>query len=163
MTIYVNARAVIERAAENGLDILLQRRVRPGEPVRWELPGGQIDLFEPVAAALEREIREETGLTLVQIDGNDQRRIHESGEATVETFQPFFAYQTIRGPVDSLGFFFRCRATGELLVSGDDTAQPTWFNVQALKGMFEDDPDQFDWLTRAALERYLDVYLDRGT
>ncbi|GGS32036.1 NUDIX domain-containing protein [Deinococcus knuensis] len=61
---YVNARAVIERSGPHGREVLLQRRVKPGQPRRLEFPGGQLDPFEGITDALAREVREETGLTV---------------------------------------------------------------------------------------------------
>jgi 8-oxo-dGTP diphosphatase len=154
VNIYVNARAIIERETESGTEILLQIRSRTGEPERWELPGGQIDPFEPVVRALEREILEETGLTLTLVENQDARRVHENDDATVETFEPFFAYQTLRGPVDSLGFYFRCQVSGELVKTGDATKRPTWFSAQEIQYWLLNDRSRFDWLTLAALDRY---------
>lgn len=37
--------------------ILLVRRLRDPEAGRWGLPGGKVDLYETVAAAIEREIK----------------------------------------------------------------------------------------------------------
>jgi 8-oxo-dGTP pyrophosphatase MutT (NUDIX family) len=155
VTIYVNARAIIERETESGTEILLQIRSRTGEPERWELPGGQIDPFEPVVRALEREILEETGLTLTLVENQDARRVHENDDATVETFEPFFAYQTLRGPVDSLGFYFRCQVSGELVKSGDAAKEPSWFSVDKIERLMNENRDCFDWLTQAAIERYM--------
>jgi 8-oxo-dGTP diphosphatase len=156
LTIYVNARAIIERDEQFGAEILLQTRSKPGEPERLELPGGQIEPFESVHDALKREIAEETGLRIKEIHCDQSQRLHQTGGATVETFEPFFAYQTLDGPVDSLGFYFRCSADGEVVQSGDQTKQPTWFPVNELQERFEQTPGQFDWLTQAALSRYLD-------
>jgi 8-oxo-dGTP diphosphatase len=156
LTIYVNARAIVERAGQFGTEILLQTRSKPGEPERLELPGGQIDPFESVHDALKREITEETGLRITEIHGDQSHRLHQTGSATVETFDPLFAYQTLDGPVDSLGFYFRCWTDGEVVQSGDQTKQPDWYPVDNLRERFSDSPDQFDWLTQAALSRYLD-------
>ncbi|WP_185982800.1 NUDIX domain-containing protein [Aureimonas mangrovi] len=52
---------------ENGRILLVRRRRQP-EAGCWGLPGGKVDLFEPVAKAVAREIREELGITIEPID-----------------------------------------------------------------------------------------------
>jgi len=44
--------------------LLLIRRARPPEAGTWSLPGGKVDLWEPVEAAVRREVAEEVGLVL---------------------------------------------------------------------------------------------------
>lgn len=153
--IYVNARAFIERTTAEGTELLLQLRQKPGEPERLELPGGRLDLFEPVLAALKREVKEETGLTVVEILDDPGRTVTQSEEAQVECLRPFFIYQTIQGPVDSAGFYFRVRAEGELTAAGDGASGHRWLSVRALRKQFSENPESFDWLTQAALDFYL--------
>jgi 8-oxo-dGTP diphosphatase len=73
----------------------------------------------------------------------------------VEFLLPFCAFQTLRGPVDATGFFFRCQAEGELTGRGDGASGHRWFLVDAVAQMFSEDPEQFDWLTRGAISFYL--------
>ena len=42
--------------------LLMVRRGRPPEAGRWSVPGGRVELGETMALALEREVREETGV-----------------------------------------------------------------------------------------------------
>ncbi len=42
--------------------LLLVRRLNPPEAGRWTLPGGRVIVGETLAGAVEREVREETGL-----------------------------------------------------------------------------------------------------
>jgi 8-oxo-dGTP diphosphatase len=43
-------------------EVLLTRRSVPPFQGEWVMPGGKIDLGEPIAAALQREVMEEVGL-----------------------------------------------------------------------------------------------------
>jgi 8-oxo-dGTP diphosphatase len=54
----VGAVAVVDGA------LLLVRRARPPEVGRWTVPGGRLEPGESVPEAVEREVLEETGLTV---------------------------------------------------------------------------------------------------
>ncbi|MCS7460435.1 NUDIX hydrolase [Paenibacillus doosanensis] len=154
---FVNARALIERTTEGTTQLVIQLRNKTGEPALWELPGGRIEPFESLTAALRREVMEETGLTVVEIEG-ERTRIDTRGinpQFEVECIQPFAAYQTIQGPIDSVGFYFRCKAEGELLEAGDETLQAQWIDRERLERMFHENPLQFANVDRAGIMYYL--------
>ena len=113
---FVNARAVLWREGVDGIEYLVQTRDRPGQPQCLEFPGGTVEAHESLIEALKREVREETGLEVVEIEGQAVR--HEGGASTVECVEPFAAYQTTEG-LNGMGVYFRCRAEGELLEKGD--------------------------------------------
>src|SRR5215472_10708633 len=48
---------------DDGRALLIRRR----DTLRWEPPGGVLELDEPIEAGLRREVREETGLTVEPI------------------------------------------------------------------------------------------------
>lgn len=54
----VGAVAVVDGA------LLLVQRGTPPEAGRWTIPGGRVEAGEPLAAAVEREVAEETGLAV---------------------------------------------------------------------------------------------------
>ncbi|SEO53894.1 NUDIX hydrolase [Paenibacillus sp. OV219] len=153
----VNSRALIERTINGSIEIVVQTRNKPDGPQRIELPGGRIEPFESLFKALIREVKEETGLDVTEIEG-EATRIDTVGidpNFEVECLRPFAVYQTIKGPFDSVGAYFRCKASGELLKSGDETKNPRWVNVDELRRLMNDDPLQFSDVDRAGIMYYL--------
>lgn len=51
---YVNARAIIERKINNIIEVVIQTREKMNEE-SLELPGGRLDLYEPILDGLKRE------------------------------------------------------------------------------------------------------------
>ena len=153
---HCNARAIIERNGPDGTEILVQVRNKSHEGGKSvELPGGRFEEFESLVVAIRREVREETGLELAFIEGLDTRIETNGADTNVECIRPFAVYQTLRGPVDSMGIYFRCWANGQLLELGDDTEHPRWLAASEIKRMMNDDPDQFSFIDRAGLVFYL--------
>ena len=54
-----------------GRILILQKNDRPGRHP-WEFPGGGLEFGEDFAAALRREVREETGLAAQQLVGENK-------------------------------------------------------------------------------------------
>lgn len=153
----VNSRAIIERIVNELLEIVVQTRDKVGETSTIELPGGRIEQYESLTQALIREVKEETGLDVVEIEGEDTR-VDTKGidpDYQVECIRPFGAYQTIKGPFDSVGVYFRCKAQGELLSTGDDTKNPRWISVDELRRLMNVEPLQFSNVDRAGIMFYL--------
>jgi 8-oxo-dGTP diphosphatase len=56
--------AIVKKQGEKSLKILLTLRNHPPYRGYWCLPGGHIDAYETAKTAVEREIKEETGLEI---------------------------------------------------------------------------------------------------
>jgi 8-oxo-dGTP pyrophosphatase MutT (NUDIX family) len=153
---YVNARAIIEKEADGESMIVVQIRNKPHEGGKWlELPGGRVEEFESLVSALKREVMEEAGLEITHVEGLSSRLETGSTDANVECLVPFAVYQTLKGPVDSMGVYFLCRAEGQLLAVGDDTEDIQWMPVQQVAQWMKTNPEKFDWVDRAGLLFYL--------
>lgn len=150
--IHVNVRAIIEREQEGETRYLIQYRTKPGEG-GYELPGGRIDPYESMLHALAREVREETGLQITHVYGAESRVSITSGAFEVECIQPYAAYQTTKGPVDSFGVYFRCIAEGAVLETGDDTADIHWASREQLRKLI--DAGNFGPVDTSAVEMLL--------
>jgi 8-oxo-dGTP pyrophosphatase MutT (NUDIX family) len=154
---YVNSRAIIERIHNEAIEVVIQRRTKTDSNFQFELPGGRIELFESLVQALVREVKEETGLTIYEIEGMETR-IDTTGinpEFEVECIRPFAAYQTTKGPIDSIGYYFRCKASGDLLEAGDETVDIQWIDIKELNKLFMENPLDFSDVDRAGIKYYL--------
>lgn len=153
---FVNARALIERKTGHDIELLIQTRNKPEEEGSClELPGGRVEEFESLIEALKREVREETGLAVTEIAGLETKIDTRAKDSNVECLQPFAVYQTTLGPVDSMGVYFRCKAQGNLLDSGDGTENIRWVKIEVLADWLAKDETLFSWVDRAGLLFYL--------
>ncbi len=154
----INVRAINERNLPQDREIVLQVRNKPYEGGKWlELPGGRVEPFESLVDALRRAVREGTGLELTHIEGLIGCIQACSDDTNVECLAPFAAYQTLRGPVDSMGLYFRCQVHGELLRSGDATECIQWVRAAQVAAWLQHDSGEprFSWVDRAGLLFYL--------
>jgi 8-oxo-dGTP diphosphatase len=87
---------------EAGRLLLVQRRNEPGRG-RWSIPGGRVETGEDDAAALVREMAEETGLRIAP--GALVGRVRRGPYAIAD---------------------YRCEVLGGTLRAGDDAADARW-------------------------------------
>jgi mutator protein MutT len=94
--------------------ILLVRRVSPPGAGLWSIPGGRVEPGEGSAAAVVREVAEETGLEVVagHVVGQVEREAPGGGIFVITDLV--------------------CRTVGGALKAGDDACAAGWFSAAQL-------------------------------
>jgi ADP-ribose pyrophosphatase YjhB (NUDIX family) len=96
---------------DNGRVLLVQRGAEPLKG-HWSLPGGLLELGEPLTAGVAREVREETGLIVEPVELVELLdRIHHEGERV--------RYHYVIAD-------YLCRVTGGSLQAASDAAAARW-------------------------------------
>lgn len=94
--------------------LLVVRRGRPPMKGQWALPGGRVEDGESLPVAAAREVREETGLAVINLKPIDSFAI------TAETGQQYF-----------LTVFSGETEAYSAAVAGDDAAELRWIAADA--------------------------------
>jgi 8-oxo-dGTP diphosphatase len=109
--------AVVFRKNGNKLEVLLIQRKHTPFAGKWALPGGFVDMDETVEQAVVRELEEETGLKM-------------------ENLQQLFTFSEIgrdpRGRTVSVTFFGITSMHNSLVKGGDDAKDAQWFTIDQL-------------------------------
>jgi 8-oxo-dGTP diphosphatase len=96
--------------------LLIQRKAEPFKG-KWALPGGFVDEYERLNDAARRELREETGLELT-----DLQQLHTFGDPGRDP----------RGWTVSVAYVARVRPEESQAFAGDDAAALSWFPLDDL-------------------------------
>lgn len=135
--------------------LLLQRRDKPGEPVRGllELPGGRWRAGEPPDVAIAREVLEETGVRLTAVAAAGE--ITTIGEdRACAIVRPLAVVNGIEGTYPSVHVLFECYGEGDPRPVPGETADPAWWPVDEVHRMLATSPESFVDQTRAMLIAY---------
>ncbi len=118
-THFIGAGVVILKRSETGLEVLLIRRGKAPRMGEWSIPGGRQELGETVREAAVREIKEETGLTISNLELID----------VVDAFQRDSA-----GSVAAQWTLvdFRAWWEGGTPLAGSDAAEVRWVPISEL-------------------------------
>ena len=149
--------AIIEREVDGVPCILLQTRDKPGggdTNGKLELPAGKLREYEGVYDALRREVWEETGLRVTEIDGEAQAvEIDVEGVRTV-AFSSFCTTQNLCGAYSIVLHTFVCRAEGEPLPCTEETRDIGWVPRQTVCELLQQHPESFFFMHVCALKKY---------
>ncbi|UCD88315.1 MAG: NUDIX hydrolase [Desulfobacterales bacterium] len=103
-------------------EVLLVKRSQPPSKGRWAIPGGRVELGETLQQAAEREIMEETGLTIRALNPIYTFEVIERDDAGRIRFHYVI--------VDLLADY----VSGELKPS-DDASEAQWVTPEELEGL----------------------------
>jgi ADP-ribose pyrophosphatase YjhB (NUDIX family) len=144
--------------AEGGQAMLLQRRDKPGEPVRGklEIPGGRWRAGEAPDTAVAREVSEETGVELVApVAGVQRVTLGENRSCSIA--RPLAVINGLEGVYPSLHVLFECIGRGEPRPQPGETAEPRWWPVTEVEALLVEQPDEFVDQTRTMLTAYFEL------
>jgi len=138
--------------------VLLQTRHKadaPNESGLLEIPAGKIRAFENIFDTLKREIKEETGLDVVEILGENLSTIYEGNSYKVINFMPFSCSQNLIGNYPIMVFVFICKVKGKLLPFSEEATNYKWTPILEIKKMLEDFPQSFYPMHVDTLKKYI--------
>lgn len=154
------AGAIIEKIIGGEKHILLQTRQKKGGGYtngKLEIPTGKIREYEDVFATIRREVREETGLTVTKIYGDELSTVTHIGNVKTISFEPFCITQNLSGAYSIILNTFVCEAEGEPLSSTDETQNIGWVNISEVRQIIENEPDRIFFMHINALKKYLNM------
>jgi len=142
--------AIIERQNGEKKQILIQIRQKESDPMNTgtiEIPGGKMRAFEDVYQTVRREVKEESGLDIVFIEGEKKQ-----ADSSV-LIEPFCVTQMKTGPF--IGLIFLCQAVGEPASFTEESRDACWIDVLSLRQIVFQNPERIYPPFLAPLKKYL--------
>lgn len=154
--------AIIERDTNGAKEVLLSTRWHAGSydslySGTLEFPAGTLDKpYESIYDAVAREIKEEVGLTLKAIKGEDKTKIYNpKGSDEIIAFRPFCCTQQLKDGKPWVGFVFIAEVEdGEPTSQLSENKNTKWVAADEVKRLVESSPEQFFGLELPAWEYY---------
>ena len=98
---------------------------------------------------------EETGLELIEIQGEKETVTCECNGYTFVSFNQFYSSQNLSGGYSIMVQTFICKAKGELLKQSNESVNIRWISVQDLEMLLEKDESIFYPMNINALKKYV--------
>lgn len=150
--------AIIEKIVNNEKYILIQTRQKEDVAETngmLELLAGKIREYENIFEALRREVKEETGLSITKILGEDNQISNFIKGNEVISYTPYCITQNLSGAYSIILNTFLCEAKGELLTETNESQNIHWIKIKELKKIFKNYPEKIFLLHINALQKYL--------
>ena len=152
--------AIIEKIVNNEKYILIQTRQKEdGAETNGmlELPAGKIREYENIFEALRREVKEETGLSITKILGEDNQISNFIKGNEVISYTPYCITQNLSGAYSIILNTFLCEAKRELLTETNESQNIHWIKFEELKKILKNNPEKIFLLHINALQKYLGI------
>jgi len=152
--------AIIEKITNNEKYILIQTRQKEdGAETNGmlELPDGKIREYENIFEALRREVKEETGLSITKILGEDNQISNFIKGNEVISYTPYCITQNLSGVYSIILNTFLCEAKGELLTETNESQNIHWIKIEEFKKILKNNPEKTFLLHVNALQKYLGI------
>lgn len=152
------AGGIIVKEMNGEKNILTQTRIKPLAPYEdglLEIPAGKIRAFESIFDTLKREVKEETGLDVIEILGENLSTIYEENSYKVINFMPFSCAQNLIGEYPIMVFIFICHVEGELLPFSDESKNYKWMPISEIKKVLMDCPQSLYPMHVDTLKKYI--------
>lgn len=149
--------AIIAREINGNKQVLIQIRQKKTDTEysgAIEIPGGKMRAFEDVYDGVRREVKEETGLDITFIGGEDDRKDYPNRGHTSSLIEPFCVTQMSQGPF--IGLIFLCQARGEPVQETNETKQVRWMKLDELKQIVNEEPERVYTAFLAPLKQYFE-------
>ena len=150
--------AIIEKIINNEKYILIQTRQKEdGAETNGmlEIPAGKIREYENIFEALRREVKEETGLSITKILGEDNQISNFIKGNEVISYTPYCITQNLSGAYSIILNTFLCEAEGELLTETNESQNIHWIKIEELKKILKNNPEKIFLFHINALQKYL--------
>ena len=128
--------AIIEKIVNNEKYILIQTRQKEdGAETNGmlELPAEKIREYENIFEALRREVKEETGLSITKILGEDNQISNFIKGNEVISYTPYCITQNLSGAYSIILNTFLCEAKRELLTETNESQNIHWIKIEEFK------------------------------
>ncbi len=153
--------AIIEKCENGKRYILMQRRYKKDDKNTnglLEIPAGKIREYENIFAALKREIKEETGLDITHISGEEDAIIENVNGALLISFEPYLVSQNLSGAYSMIVNAFLCKADGELLLTSNESMDIHWVSIEELRDIVDNRQEELFIMHVNVLKKYLHEY-----
>ena len=149
---------IIEKKEDGKTYIIIQDRYKEDavkERGLIEIPAGKIREFESIYDCLRREISEETGLRVLEIQGEKEAFTVQSKGYRVLNYTPFSSCQNIEGDYPIMVQVFLCTVEGDLLEATNESKNIRWISISQLEKLISENEGSFYPMHIGTLKKYL--------